>query len=196
MSSQVNNTWSTDHNNTTFFSVNVWGWSKNGRHGRWSRSLTFALLGGGGGFHSRSTAFCISLPLARALRILSENVSPRSSQGSSPVQVKLPYLKNIRDFAEATFFGGEINLKHSGVGKGIVTYKTHLGISISVVWDQVNFVIWAIRTCSNIPGPEMSTSDMRNKGTSGNMLSISRFSYIRSLLMTHMHVWLNHHHFR
>ena len=96
--------------------------------------LNLRPVGRGGGFHSRSTAFCISLPLARALRILSENVSPRSSQGSSPVQVKLPYLKNIRDFAEATFFwGGEINLKHSGVGKGIVTYKTHLGISISVV---------------------------------------------------------------
>ena len=107
------------------------------------------------------------------------DVNPAPGQVRSPEQGKWPYLKNA--IAPWLIFLKRINIKLSGVGKGIRSYKTYS----SEFWfrkPEVRSMLWpqfykAMGKCWNV---------LYFGSTSGSMLFISRYSYIRPFSMTHM----------
>ena len=114
---------------------------------------------------------------------LPENFSPRSSQIMSPGQVKWPYPKNYLGFRREYSFWG-INMKLSGVDKSTSVYKTYIS-EFRFRWHGVRSILSphhykAMRKYSYAPFSE---------STSGNVLFISRYSYIRPLSITRMRFW-------
>ena len=138
---------------TEAFHRNPVGWCSRGESEKWGlksfnnwQGLFYVNLRPGGGhfdhpkwfFGSSGKTAVFAYLLIHQFRTLPENVCPRSSQVRSPGQVKWPHLKKYLGFRRGYSFWC-INLKLSGVHKGISTHKTYIsGYLISVTWGQFN----------------------------------------------------------
>ena len=116
---------------------------------------------------------------------LPENSSPRSPQVRSPGQVKWTYLKKYLGFCRDYSFW-VINMKLSGVYKGICTYKTHIS-EFWLQWPEVRSISWP----HHYKARGKCWYAGYSKSTGGNVLFISRYSYNWPFLMTRVQFWPN-----